>query len=96
MALMGSFTKQPGETLPVDIDYTAVIAGRTVSTLTPTITVPSGLTMVSNQVSGNVLQIYLSGGTAGASYKWTISTAIVIGGRTTIVEDEFITLVEEV
>ena len=96
MALMGTMTKQPGETLPVDIDYTAVIAGRTVSSLTPTITVPSGITMVSNQVSGNVLQIYLSGGTDAQSYKWTISTSILIGGRTTIVEDEFIVLVQEV
>ncbi|MBB1161468.1 phage fiber-tail adaptor protein [Aquariibacter albus] len=96
MAMMGSFPKQPGETLPVDIDYSAVIAGRTVDSLTPTVTTPVGLTKVSEQVSGNVLQLYLSGGTAGQTYKWTISTAIVIGGRTTVVEDEFITLVEEV
>ena len=88
--------KQPGETLPVDIIYDDVINGRTYTSITPTVSTPSGITLVSQQLSGTVLQLYVAGGTGGQSYKWTISTAIVIGGRTTVVEDEFFTIVEEV
>lgn len=89
-------TKQPGEALSVDIDYTEFIAGRSVTSLTPTITTPAGLTLVTSGMSGNKLQLHISGGTTGQSYKWTISMAIVISGITHIVEDEFFTIVDEV
>lgn len=96
MALIGSMTKQPGEILPVDIDYTSVIGGRTATLLSATITTPSGMTKVSEELAGNVLQIYLGGGTTGVSYRWTIVMEITIGGRITRVEDEFDVVVLEV
>lgn len=96
MALIGSMTKQPGEILPVDISYASVIGVRTASSITPTVTVPVGMTAVSQVLSGQVLQIYLSGGTNAQSYRWTVVTDIVIGGATTRVEDEFDVVVEDV
>jgi hypothetical protein len=88
--------KQPSEILPVDINYATVIGGRTVDSITPTVSVPTGMTKVSEQVSGQVLQIYLSSGVNGVSYRWTVTTDIVIGGKTTRVEDEFDVVVTEV
>ena len=96
MALIGSFTKQPGEAGPADISYAAVIGTRTADSITPTVTVPTGMTMTSATVSGTTLQIYYAGGTNATSYRWVVSTAIVIGGKTTIVEDEFDVVVTEV
>lgn len=96
MALIGSMVKQPGEKLPVDISYADVIGDRTATSITPTITVPVGMVKDSEEVSGHTLQIYLSGGTDGNAYRWTVVTDIVIGGKTTRVEDEFDVVVEEI
>lgn len=51
---------------------------------------------VSSIVSGQTLQIYLSGGVTGATYRWVLQTDIVMGGATTRVEDEFDVVVLEV
>lgn len=96
MAVIGSMTKQPRERLPVDIDYTEVVAGRTVTTFTPTVETPVGITVSNVSMSGNKLQIYVSGGTTGQAYKITILMDLLIGGITSTVEDEFNVLVEEV
>lgn len=96
MALLGSFVKQPGETLPVDISFSLVIGGRSTSSITPVATVPSGMTMASGTLSGETYQIYVAGGTTGVTYRWTVVTTIVIGGKSTIVEDEFDVIVEAI
>lgn len=96
MALLGSFTKQPAEQLPVDISYADVIGARTASAITPTVTVPSGMTSISSVVTGNVLQIYVATGLTGQTYRWIVRTSITIGGLVTIVEDEFDVVVLEV
>ena len=97
MALIGSFTKQPSEKLPVDIDYSEVIAGRPVDSISAVInTTPAGMTKDSDAFSGEMLQIYLSGGVDGNAYRWTVVTDITIGGKLTRVEDEFDVVVEEV
>jgi hypothetical protein len=96
MALLGSFKKQPREILPVDISYSAVIGSRTITSITPTIETPSGMTLVSSNLTGHVVQLYLSGGTDGVTYRWTLLTDIVIGGATTRVEDEFDVTIEVV
>lgn len=96
MALLGSTGKQPSEAGPIDIHYADVIAGRTTSSITPTVTVPTGMTMASAEVTGETLQIYYAGGTTGTSYRWVVKTDIVIGGKTTTVEDEFDIVVAEV
>lgn len=95
MAVIGSITKQPREILPIDLDYSKVIGTRIVDSITPTIEVPAGMTLSSSQVSGNVLQLYVASGTTGTAYTWTVLTDIVIGGRTSRLEDEFTVLVEE-
>lgn len=89
MPLIGSFTKQPAERLPVDIDFTAVVASRTVDSISASVTVPSGMTMANQSITGNKLQIYVLGGATLNSYRWEIDTTITIGGIATIVEDEF-------
>ena len=96
MALLGSFTKQPAEQLPVDISYADVIGARTASSIVPTVTVPSGMTSISSVVTGSVLQIYLGTGTTGQTYRWVVQTSITIGGLVTIVEDEFDVVVLEI
>ena len=96
MALLGSFTKQPGEQLPVDISYATVIGSRTASSITFVLTVPTGMTSIYAVVTGQILQIYVATGATGQSYRWTIKTSITIGGLVTIVEDEFDCVVLEV
>lgn len=96
MALLGSFTKQPAEQLPVDISYADVIGSRTASAIVPTVTIPSGMTSISSVVTGNVLQIYVATGVTGQTYRWVVRTSITIGGLVTIVEDEFDVVVLEV
>ncbi|MBK8858851.1 MAG: hypothetical protein IPN11_14555 [Opitutaceae bacterium] len=97
MALLGSFTKQPGETLPIDISFSSVVGGRTTTAITSVITVPSGMTQTGSAIqSGESLQIYVAGGTSGQSYPWKVVTTITIGGRDTIIEDEFDVVVLEV
>ena len=96
MLLTPAQTKQPGEQLAVDIDYTDFIAGRTVTSITPVVTTPSGITLVNQLLSGNVLQLLVGGGTTGTTYRWRVVTSIVISGLTHIVEGEFDTIVQEI
>ena len=96
MSLIGSFTKQPIEELPFDISYASVIGGRTATSITPTVTVPAGMTKPAELLSGQTLQIYAAGGATANSYRWVVTTAIVIGGLTTRVQDEIDIVVLEV
>lgn len=96
MAVIGTMTKQPREKLPVDIDYTAVVAGRTVTSFTPTIETPVGITVTNTSMSGNKFQMYVSGGTTGTTYTITVLMDLLISGNVTTVEDEYRVLVEEV
>jgi hypothetical protein len=95
MAIIGAITKQPREILPIDLDYGDFIGSRTADSITPSIEVPTGMTLSSQQVAGQVLQIYIAGGTTGTAYKWTVLTDIMIGGHLCRLEDEFNVLVEE-
>lgn len=99
MALIGSFTKQPSEKLPVDIDYTDVVAGRTLDSAITTVVTssPAGTTeSETKSQTDNVLQLYVGGGTTGQTYRWTVVATLVIGGKDTVVEDEFDVVVLEV
>ena len=96
MSLIGSFSKQPIEELPFDISYAAVIGGRTITSITPTVTVPAGMTQMSALFSGQTLQIYVASGVTATSYRWVVTIAIVIGGLTTRVQDEIDIVVLEV
>ena len=93
MALIGSFSKQPSEALPVDISYADVIAGRTVSAATHVVTsAPAGTTeseTMAYDTGTETLQLYIGSGLTGQTYRWTIVATFTIGGKDTIVEDEF-------
>jgi hypothetical protein len=86
MALIGSMTKQPSEILPVDIVFSTFIAGRTTTLISPVVTVPTGMTKVSEQLSGETLQLYVGGGT----------TEVTIGGKISKIEDEFDVVILEI
>lgn len=89
-------TKQPREAFPVDISYTEVLDGRVATLISPVVEVPAGMTLVSEDLEGDQLQLYVAGGTDQTSYRWTVLTSITIGGKVTIVEDEFDVVVEAV
>jgi hypothetical protein len=79
MAVTPAFfaSKHPDETELRAIDWSAaLIAGDTISTSTWSVT-PSGLTLASPLVEGNVARIRVSGGNAGSTYqiKNTVTTA---------------------
>lgn len=78
MALEWPF-KDPDEVLDYELDWTARLAGDTIST--SVWLVPDELTPGAESVSGAVTKLWLSGGTIGGSFLVTnrITTA---GGRT--------------
>lgn len=72
MTILKKFTKQPGDTLDYDIDFTKWFGGRAsdiASYTTPV--VDSGLNLVTHGRTGKVVKVILSGGTDGADYKVT-------------------------
>lgn len=96
MALIGSFVKQPVEIWLVDISYATFLGARTASSITPTTTTPVGQTLAGSVLSGQTLQLQVAGGTDGQSYRWVVTTDLVIGGVTARVQDEFDCVVTEV
>lgn len=98
MAVLGTFTKQPGETLDFDISYATVLAGRsdTIVTKALTVTPGAGLTVASSTISGgNLIKVTVTGGSASVVYKVTI-TATSDAATPLVYEDEVNILVEEV
>jgi len=95
---LGTITKQPSEIIPIDIDYSKVIGDRTASSISLTVTPPSGMAMESAEADATERfgQVYVSGGTDATAYKWTVQADIVIAGKTTRVEDEFTVQVAEI
>lgn len=70
--------KDPDEVLDYAVDWTARLAGDTIST--SAFTVPAGLTMDSESATSQISTVWISGGTAGLySIECTITTS---GGRT--------------
>ncbi len=94
MALLGSFTKQPREVLDFDIDYSTVLAGRS-DTITGVVleVAPSGLTLTTPTITGNISKAKVSSGTASVMYK---VTALATSSAGLVYEDEINVLVEEV
>ena len=72
-ALLGKFSKQPGEVLDYDVDFTEWFSTRTDTATSFTVTVSSAaITVVSSARTGNVVRVILSGGASGGSYKVTV------------------------
>lgn len=66
------FTKQPGETLDYDFDFTKWFGKRTDTIDSYTVAVSSGITKVGDTRTGKVIKVVLSGGTDGQSYLVTV------------------------
>lgn len=98
MALLGTFSKQPGETLDFDISYATVLAERSdVITTKATTVSPTGLTVASSTITnaGLGMKVVVSGGTDAVTYKITI-TATSNATPPLIYEDEVNVIVAEV
>lgn len=97
MAVLGTFTKQPGETLDFDISYATVLAGRSDTIVTKaTVVSPAGMTVAGSTLTGgNLIKVTVTGGTTSVVYKVTI-TATSNATIPLVYEDEVNVLVEEV
>lgn len=74
-------TKDPGSTLDYQIDWSAWLeTGDTIES--STWVVPAGLTEVSDSATDDATTVWLSGGTAGASYT-VVNQITTTGGRIT-------------
>ena len=99
MAKIGSFTKQPGDILDYDVDYSAwLIEGDAVSASTVLIELLAGQSPGTLAVSGknnltSRVKLWLTGGANGDSYKVTV-TMTSTEGR--VKQDEFTMKVKEV
>jgi hypothetical protein len=98
MSFLGSTNKQPREKLPIDISYALVIGDRAADSIALTIETPTGMVLESSSTdaAGKLAQLFVSGGTSGTTYHWTVLADITIGGKVTRVEDEFSVAVSEV
>lgn len=76
---MAHFVKDPSDVLDYAVDWTAWLAGDTITSVTWTI--PAGLMQVTESHTATTATVWLSGGTAGAAYvaACRVTTA---GGRT--------------
>ena len=88
--------KQPAERQDYDVDFTDWLADNGSDTLStgtpPVVTAETGITLAATGVSGGIVKVWLSGGTAGHAYKITV-TGTTVGGR--IRQVEFVVQVQE-
>lgn len=94
MALLASFTKQPEEVRLIPVDFSPHLGGRTASAVTVTPTVPAGLTMTDELLSGSNYQIWIGGGTDLQVYTIYFLVTFTIGGHTETIRDKINILVE--
>jgi hypothetical protein len=79
MAILNTFTKQPAESLDYDIEYEDFLStGDSVASGTAVAT-PSGLTVDAPLVVGTALKLWVSGGTAGTTYKVEVTMTTALG-----------------
>lgn len=79
--LLETFEKQPADVLDYDIDYTHWLpTNDTVSAATSTVT-PTGLNLDLTLVveSGTRVKLWVSGGTAGVTYKVEVTATTTLG-----------------
>jgi hypothetical protein len=92
MAILNTHTKQPAEELDYDIEYVDFLsAGDSLLSGTASVS-PAGLTVHAPLVVGTGLKVWVSGGSAGTSYKVTVRATTVLGR---IKEDELVFKIKE-
>ena len=84
---MNIFQKQPADQLDYDLDFSEWLADTdTMTGVTATSSVPAELPILSAQIVGQIVKIWIAGGVDGATYK---VTAIVSTAQGRIKELEF-------
>lgn len=69
-------TQDPSETKDYTYDWSsALAANETISSQTVTLVMPSGATLNSNSLAGNISRVWLSGGTSGSRIIFTVRIA---------------------
>lgn len=83
MSVLAKFTKQPADVQDFDIDFSEWLGGflPVDTAFSHTVVVETGITLGAHVLSGDVVKVWLSGGTDGVTYKIT-ATVVTTGGRT--------------
>jgi hypothetical protein len=77
---LNRFVKRPGETIDYDFIFTDWLNARNDTVASFTVQSSEGITVGSTAQSSGVVKVFVSGGTAGQSYKVT-ATITTEGGR---------------
>lgn len=93
MAILGRFTKQPGETFDYDFIFGDWFSNRTDTPASHQVIVPSGLTLDADYLVGTTIRVRLSGGTNGATY---VVQAVMTTSSGVVKEAEFILKIKSV
>ena len=80
MAILENFSKQSAETQDYDIDFTEYLYPFSDKPLSFTATADVGITLAVYSITGNVVKVWLSGGTDQTDYKVTVILTTT-GGR---------------
>lgn len=80
MAILGKFTKQPADVQDYDIDFSEYLTSQSDTAVSHTVSVDTGITIVTSALTSGVVKTFLSGGTNGRQYKLT-ATITTAGGR---------------
>lgn len=95
MAVLGRWTKQPGETISYPVDYTDWLAERPGNAIASySVAADSGITIAAHSRVGKIITVLLAGGTTGQNYKITITVTTDVSGE--VKESEFFVRVKEV
>jgi len=95
MAMLGRWTKQPGETLAYPVDYVDWLAERPGNAIASyTVSADAGIGVASHVKIGAIITVLLSGGTSGVSYKVTITVTTDLTQE--VKESEFVVKVKEI
>lgn len=79
MAVLGSFIKQPIEVQDYVIDFSTWLTGLNDTVQSHTVAADTGIVVDSSVMTGGAVQIWLSGGTNGVTYKITVTLTTVQG-----------------
>lgn len=80
MGILGKFTKQPVEVQDYDIDFGEYLTSQSDTAVSHTTAAESGVTIMSSNLVGSVVKVFVAGGTDGNQYKVS-ATVTTTGGR---------------
>lgn len=92
-SLLGKFTKQPGETLDYEVDFTEWFSNRIDEPASYTTVLDPGITLVGSARVGGSVKLVIAGGVDSAQYKVTVRMQTSEG---LVKEADFLIKVKEV